>query len=239
MPTETVEAAVWEDLPPPVDLGGDDGAAAVPDDTEPEERICPVCEKPIIRDPSWARMHKYHDECRNRGYNSGSTSGGKTKRVGLGGKAEKEADRCEEILKGFLVKLALGVSVVDRYDAACIMMNTPAVCSSFRATCLRYADMRREFLRIPEGGSVLGLAFSVLLMAAPMAAHHGLIPGKRIAETLVQLPMMLYRLQERMSRGEAGMRELMEEQIAEIRRSREEAAAREKVRANGQYVAAS
>lgn len=232
------DTATWEDLPPPQDLPE---GADPPEDATPEEApLCPVCEKPIIRDPSWKRMHKYHDECKDQvSHHAGGGSGGTPKRTRTGAKAEREADRCEEILRGALVKLALGVSVVDRYDAACIMMNVPAVCASFRATCLRYEDLRKEFLRIPEGGSVFGLVFSLVMMLAPMAAHHGLIPGRQIPAMLSNLPFAMYRLQERLSQGEEGLRTLMTEQVEELRRARDESAAKARMRANGQSVPAS
>lgn len=224
----------WEAMPPPADLGGD--APEVPEDRTGDEYICPVCEKPIIRDPSWKRMHKYHDECQPTSHKSSTE-----KRVSTGKKEEKEADRCEQILKGFMVKTALMVSAVDRFDAACIMMNTPAVCSSFRAVCLRYADLRREFLKVPEGGSVFSLVFAVLTMGAPIAAHHGLIPSKRIAEILVRMPIMLYQLQQQLAQGEQGLQRLMAEQVTEMRKARENEtqAAKARAEANGQHVPAS
>lgn len=228
------EAPAWEDLPPPQDLGGETPGASV-EDTRPEEAICPVCEKPIIRDPSWKRMHKYHDECKS----AANRIGERTRRVSTGKKEEKEADRCEEILRSFMVKAALMVSVVDRFDAACIMMNTQAVCSSFRAVCLRYADLRREFLRVPEGGSVLSLIFAGAMMGLPIAAHHGLIPSRRIAEILTRMPVMLFQLQQQLSQGEEGLQTLMREQVAEMRQAREEASARSRRDANGQHVPAS
>jgi hypothetical protein len=131
------------------------------------------------------------------------------------------------------------VFAVDRFDAACIMMNTPAVCSSFRAVCLRYGDLRREFLKVPEGGSVFSLVFACLTMAAPMAAHHGLIPSKRIAEILVRMPIVLYQLQQQLSKGEEGLRDLMAEQVQEMKRAREENAARARAESNGQHIPAS
>lgn len=129
------------------------------------------------------------------------------------------------------MKAALAVSVVDRFDAFCIMVNAQSVCSSFRSVCLRYPDLRKEFLRIPEGGSVFSLVFAVLFMSAPMAAHHGLIPSKRIAELLTNLPIALFKLHERMKEGEAGLTVLMREHMAAMAETRD--AKRE---GNGQYV---
>jgi hypothetical protein len=235
------DTATWENLPPPQDLGGEDDSNLppepdqTPETAEADAPLCPVCGEPIIRDPSWRRMHKYHDGC-TPSHKAGEAGG--AKRTRTGGKAEKEADRCEEILKGFLVKAALGISVVDKYDGACIMMNAPALCSSFRATCLRYEDLRKEFLKVPEGGSVAGLVMALALMLAPMAAHHGLIPGTKIAPFIANLPFAMYRLQSKLSEGEAGLKSLMAEQMEELRRARDESAARARSAANGQHVPA-
>jgi hypothetical protein len=223
----------WDELPPPADLPPEN----VSQDTTPADGpLCPTCGEVIIRDPSWKRMHKYHDECQPV---KGSPGTGRTRRVSTGGKAEKEADRCEEILRGVFVKAALAVSVVDKFDAFCIMVNAPAVCSSFRAVCLRYESFRKEMLRVPEGGSVFGLLASVLFMTLPMAAHHGLIPSKRIAEMMVNTPIMLYGVMNKMQEGEDGLKVMMREHMAAMKQEKEAAAARRRADANGQFVAPS
>lgn len=209
----TAQDETWGELAPPVDLPpGTD----VPPDQPPvqEGPLCPVCNEVIVRDPSWSRMHKYHDECQP---SSNKKAAPGEKRIRTSGKAEAEADRCEQILRAFFVKLSLGISIVDRYDAFCIMVNAPSVCSSFRGVCVRYPQLRKEFLRVPEGGSVFGLLLSAVAMAAPMAAHHGLIPSKRIAEAMVNLPLTLYRLHQRMSEGQQGLEALMAQYMGQMK----------------------
>lgn len=232
---DTDQAGAWGELAPPVDLPP---GTTVPPDTEPvtDGPLCPVCNLVIVRDPSWSRMHKYHDECQPATHKKGQAGTGE-KRIRTSGKAEAEADRCEQLLRGFFVKLALGVSIVDRYDAFCIMVNAPSVCTNFRGVCLRYPAMRKEFLKVPEGGSVLGLVLSAVAMGAPMAAHHGLIPSQRIAEAMVNLPLTLYRLHKRMTEGQAGLEALMETYMSQMKADREKQ--QERVAANGSPVPAS
>lgn len=233
---DTAQDETWGELPPAVDLPP---GTEVPADQEPVQDgpICPVCNLVIIRDPSWARMHKYHDECQPQSHKAGRSGTGE-KRIRTAGKAEAEADRCEQLLRGFFVKLALGVSIVDRYDAFCIMVNAPSVCSSFRGVCLRYPAFRKEFLKVPEGGSVFGLALAAVAMAAPMAAHHGLIPSRRIAEAMVNLPLTLYRLHQRMSEGQQGLEVLMSQYMGQMKEDREKEQAR-RAASNGTTVPAS
>lgn len=233
MTVATAAEVDWEELAPPTDLEPDPNET--PDTTPADGPICPTCGEVIQKDPSWKRMHKYHDGCQPTGRES---SGGSAspRRTRTGGKAEKEADRCEELLRGFFVKAALAISVIDKFDAFCIMVNAPAVCTSFRAVCLRYDDLRKEFLKVPEGGSVFGLVMSAAFMALPIAAHHGLIPSKRIAEMMVQTPVMLYGVMNKMQEGEDGLKVMMREHMAAMKADRERAAAGRKADANGQYV---
>lgn len=232
--TDTVADADWADLAPPINLPP---AIEAPPDKRPEDApLCPVCNEPIIRDPSWKRMRKYHPECAGSVSHHAVAGEDGTKRRSTGKAADKEADRCEEILRGFMVKAALAVSIVDRFDAFCIMVNAPAVCSSFRAVCIRYPDLRKEFLRVPEGGSVFSLVAAMAFMAAPIAAHHGLIPSKRVAEMLVNLPLSLYKLHERMKQGEEGLTSMMKDHMEAMNEHRTTAEQENRRAGNGQYV---
>ena len=232
--------AEWGELAPPLALppGGPD----IPGDVPPPEDgpLCPVCGEVIVRQPSWRRMHKYHDECASKAKPTGRSSDGP--RPGGSGyprKVEQEADECERLLKSAFIKLALGVSVIDRFDAFCIMVNTPAVSSSFRGVCLRYTGLRKEILAAKTGGSVFGLGIALAFMLGPILAHHGLIRSKHIAEMMVKIPILLWQLNQRMQEGEQGLRSMMDEYMAEMKRETARRAAREeqaKRDANGEYV---
>lgn len=236
--------ANWDAIAPPLELPA--GEELPPDNTPEDAPLCPVCEKPIIRDPTWKRMRKYHPECnpyvagnksREGTAGGGSAGAGRTKGgSGFSRKAEQEADECEKILQSAFVKLALGVSVFDKYDAFCIMVNTGPVCQSFRGVVLRNERFRKEMLMVKSGGSVVGLVVSCLIMVMPIIAHHGLIPSRNIAETMVRMPYLLFTLHQRMKEGEEAMTVLIKEQMAamqEENRKREREARQRQAGQNG------
>lgn len=227
----------WDNLAPPMELPAGEEPA---EDAAPEDApVCPVCSEPIIRDPSWKRMRKYHPECASKASRRKGSSGSSDNVPGGSGftrKAEKEADQCEAILQGAFIKLALAVSVFDKFDAFCIMVNTGPVCQSFRGVCLRSERFRKEMLAVKSGGSVVGLIMAVAFMIAPIFAHHGLIPSRKVAETMVRMPYLLFTLHERMKDGEAAMTVLMKQQMEEMQREnqrREQERQRQRASANG------
>lgn len=89
---------------------------------------------------------------------------------------------------------------------------------------------------VKSGGSIVGLAMSVAFMVVPILAHHGLIPSRKVAETMVRLPYLLFTLHDRMRQGEEAMTVLMKEQMAAMKREnaqREEEARRNRSGSNG------
>lgn len=207
----------WDSLPPPEDFIS--GNVLGPD-TKPEDLpLCPVCGEVIVRDPAWKRMHKYHDGCKP---GSGSDTGAGSTRAGT--KAAKEADEVVALYRSAMVKAALGLSVFDKYDAFVVMSNLDSQCTALHGVMLRYEKFRKECLAVKGGGSVFGFALSLLFMALPIAAHHGLIPSKNLAKMLTELPFTLFTLAQKVKEGEDALTRLMEEQARHMREANEEAA---------------
>lgn len=202
----------WDSLPdaqPVVDLPP--APESKPDRTEAvEPGTCAVCREPIVREPgSRGRMPKYHPDCRPL-KSAGSSAAATSRR---NSKAEAEADEAIAAFKGLVVKAAMMLAVADKYDAFCIMVSLPQICDNLRGVLIRYDSFRKEFLGIKGGGSIIGLGVSVLMLALPIASHHGLIPSASVAKLLVNMPFTLHKIQQKLAEGEAALTKLMEEQL--------------------------
>lgn len=208
----------WDALPPglPPDLPQAEENPA-PDTTPEEAPICPVCGKEIIRDPSWKRMHKYHDECKGKA--SGGTSGGAAGTRGASGKAEREAELIVSKVRGGLTKGAMALFMVDKFDGFCVLVNIPSICANLKAVLIEYEAFRKRCMEVSGGGSAFGLVISFGFMLLPIAAHHGLIPSKRIAEMMVNLPFAMLKLAEQVKESEENLTAYMER---EMKRARDE-----------------
>jgi hypothetical protein len=217
----------WDSLPPPEILSGN----ILGPDTRPEDLpLCPVCQEPIIRDPSWKRMHKYHDGCKP---GSGSDAGSATTTRGAA-KAVKEADEVVALYRSAMVKAALGLSVFDKYDAFVVMSNLDAQCTALHGVMLRYEKFRKECLAVKGGGSIFGFALSLLFTALPIAAHHGLIPSANLAKMLTELPFTLFTLAQKVKEGEDALTRMMKDQADAMRQQKDESeAARKQSAQNG------
>lgn len=203
----------WDNLAPatPItDLPTADDKEDIP--TKPEPGMCATCGDPIVREPgARGRMPKYHPDCRPL-----KSAGGATVSRGRANKAEAEADQAIAAFKSMVVKAAIMLSMLDRYDAFCIMVALPQVCENLRGVLVRYESFRKEMLAISSGGSVFGLIVAVLMMVLPMAAHHGLLPSKKVAQVLVNAPFTLHKIQQKLAEGEASLTKLMEEQLTAV-----------------------
>lgn len=196
----------WSDLPeasipdlPPVEESPDKPVKGMP--------ICLACGDPIIREPgARGRVPKYHPE--HRPFTAAS-NGPALRRSN---KAEAEATDFINYLKPKLVQIAIMVAMADKYDAFCIMVGIPGFCKNLHSVLQANDTWRAKALSSMSGGSMAGLMLSVLSIGAPIAAHHGLIPGKGIAKILTDMPTSMFKLQKQMAEGEAGLTKLMEEQ---------------------------
>lgn len=204
----------WDDLP---------DAIAEPELPESQDKpdvvgmvkatagTCSVCGLEIVRAPgARGRLPKMHEDCR-----PARMAG--TRRVSgtRHSKAEAEADEAVATIKKIYVKSAIAMSMVDKFDGFCMMANWPAIESNLRGVLVKYEWFRRELLNAKSSGSIVGLIISIFLMLMPMAAHHGLIPSKRISEYLVALPVQLFKLSKQMKDGEERLTEMMEEKLSE------------------------
>jgi hypothetical protein len=188
------------DLPPVVEAK---------EDRTPETKECPGCGNVITREPgSRGRLPKYHPDCKptTRERIIGSSTRAANAR---NTKAAAEADECIATFKAAMVKLAMGVAIVDRYDGFAVMAALPDACNNLRGVLIAHDSWRKDFLAIKSGGSIIGLIISGLMMLIPIIAHHGLVPSKRISELLVNLPITMFRIQQQMAKGEASLTSML------------------------------
>ncbi len=171
-----------------------------PDETHlinPPAGTCPTCGEPVERKPgARGRAPKYHPECRPSARKSDSTAA----RVVRVSKAEElmavQIEQVLENLRAQIRKLVFLLSVVDPYDAFVLHLNTDDLIMNARALLMRFEWARKLAFGAATGGSVVGLVISIFSILLPIAAHHNLVPVKKIASFLINLPMTMYRLQQ-------------------------------------------
>lgn len=237
--SESGFSADWDSLPPsePVTLEAapTDKADAVGDAGKPTPGICAACGEPIIREPgARGRMPKYHPDCKPTRVASQVSSG--TTRTRGAGKAEAEATECVAAFQSLVTKSAVMLSVVDRYDAFCLMVALPQISENLKGVLVRYDSLRKEMLAMQTGGSIFGLGLSILMLALPICAHHGLMGKGQTAKLLIEMPFTLLRIQERLKEGSAALTKMMEEQLraaAEANRQQQAAQRAERAPQNG------
>lgn len=204
----------WDSLEPsaPVDPEVLTPVEPQPDRTaKPGTGVCPVCGEPVEREPGQLRRRKYHEECRP--LKTVASTGSRTTRS-RNSKAEAEADEAIANFKSLCLKGILMVSAVDQYDAFCCMVSLPEICQNLRALLVRYDGMRKEFLAMSTGGSIIGLILSLVMCAIPILAHHGLFPRKwRITQLMVNMPMTMYKIQQQLKNGEENLAKLLKDQM--------------------------
>lgn len=207
----------------------------------PPANTCPTCGELVVREPgSRGRLPKYHPECRpSRAKGSTSVSG--TGRVVRVGKAEQvaaeETEMVIERIRRAITKAVVLLSLVEPYDAFVIRINTPEILDNLRPLLMRFAKFRAFAVGADTGGSALGLILALLTTALPIAAHHGLIPSKKVAQIFLNIPVFMMRLQEKLSDGDEATltEELFKRVQAESRRT-EEARMREQSREESPYA---
>lgn len=227
------EPVDWDSLAPAEPTPDLAPAEAKPD--APLPGTCAACGDVIIREPgARGRMPKYHPDCRPT--KSASTSSGTSSAVGTrrSNKIEAEATEALAAFEGLVTKSAIMLSMVDKYDAFCLMVGWSQIKPNLFGVLKKYAGFRKEVLSWQAGGSIAGLIVSVIMVIAPIAAHHGLIPGKHIAQILVNAPFTLHKIMQKLNEGSAGLTSLMEEQFAAAKQEQEQKAMREANQAHPQ-----
>lgn len=164
---------------------------------------CPTCGEPIERPPGTkGRSPKYHPDCRPSAQRRGSSNGPRAVRVAKG--EQLAAEQTEQILEQIrrrLMKATLMLAIVEPYDAMVIRINTPELLDNLRPALLRYERFRIFMLGAEGGASVLGLVLTIATTLLPIAAHHGLIPAKKVAQILLQIPLFMHSMQQKISQG--------------------------------------
>jgi hypothetical protein len=128
------------------------------------------------------------------------------------------------------------LSVVDRFDAFCVMVALPNVCDNLRGVLIRYDGMRKEMLAMQTGGSIFGLILAVVMMLLPMCAHHGFLGRGKTAQLLMEMPFTMLKIAQRLKEGSESLTRMMEEQLraaAAANRQQAEEAARARAAQNG------
>lgn len=191
------------------------------EDVTPETKVCPTCEQSIVRMPGMrGRLPKYHPQCK-----PSNTRNATSTRKGPNTKAVREADEVIAMLKPKMMQGAIALAIVDKYDGFVFMSMTPQFCDNLRGVLIKYDKLRADALNIKTGGSILGLIITGLMMILPMLAHHGLIPGAKIREILTNMPVMIFKLAQRMKEGEQALSEMMDRVATEMLRQNNAATA--------------
>lgn len=187
-------------------------------DATPETNTCPTCDRVIVRAPGQrGKLPKYHPECKPAAGRRSSATEKVGTRVG-NPKAIREADEVIAMVKPQLFKAALMLSAIDQYDAFVVLNSIPSFCTSLHGILVRYEKLRKDALAMKAGGSIVGLIITVLTMILPILAHHGLIPGKAIQQALINFPVMMFKLAQRMKEGEQALADMMERVSEEMLR---------------------
>ena len=157
-------------------------------------------------------MRKYHPDCRPTGTSAVTDLFGGNSRASKTRDAKKaaEADECIVWVKRKLVQAAMALAMIDSYDGFCVMSGIPAAMDNLRGVLIAHDSFRKDMLRVNDGGSIVGLVISVVMMVVPIAAHHGLVPSTKIAEMLVNLPIVMHKISKRMKEGEQALTDMMD-----------------------------
>lgn len=208
----------WDDLKSSIPEPVLTPAEVVPDKVAGSNASdCPACGLPVVREPgAKGRTPKFHPDCKP--VRSTGTRGVS----GRAGKAAAEADECVEQFKKGVVKGCIILSMVDRFSAFTIMANLNQVCDNLHAILVRYDKFRKEWLAMKGGGSWIGLFIALVSIVLPIAAHHGLIPSKKLAQVLANMPMTMFSIQQKLKDGEENLTKLMAEQMQTMRKMHEQ-----------------
>lgn len=198
---------------PTVIASGEDSDGSLPDSTDrtSDAKICPTCGEPVFKQPgSRGRSPKYHPDCRPsaaRRVSDSVFSGAKPRTADK--KKQAEADEVIVFVKSKLAMTCTGLMLVDQYVGMVWMMAVPGICENLHGLLVTHDDFRRTMLSAKSGGSWLGLIISLLIPIGATAAHYGFIPQSKIQEIAKNLPIMLYKISQRMKEGNMAMDEMM------------------------------
>jgi hypothetical protein len=93
------------------------------------------------------------------------------------------------------------LAVVEPYDAFVLYVNMPKVLDNLRPILTRYPGLRQQAGTASTAAAIFGLVITVLTILLPIAAHHGLIPSKKITKILAAVPVFMKRMNDVMDSG--------------------------------------
>lgn len=226
-----------DNLPDPDPFNTGPPSELPPDETgilNPPENACEICGEEVVRGEDGVslrgRIPKMHPSCKAsvKGSSGGERRSvtGTTRVVKVSKKDEEIAVQVElaiEQARRHIAKAVGLLSLVDPYDAFVIHINAPEILDNLRFVLMRFEWLRNAATGAQTGGSVLGLILAVLTTVLPIMAHHGLIPGKKVANIILNIPFLLLRLQQAVANGndEDIQNELMRRIAEEGRKAQE------------------
>lgn len=181
-------------------------------DTPPRKvYTCAVCDTELTYGGR-GKPPKYCAEHRKGGSGNAATSPTRTARS-VSTKADREAKELGARLDGQLVKVAMMVAPFDVYDGMTVAVMRKPVVEQYEGVMRTHDEWRALALKAQTNGSVVGLALSVLMLAAPILAHHGMVPehiGKiPVGHALQSLPSIMARMEQAAKAGDEVLNEYM------------------------------
>ena len=213
------------------------------DDTRfvnPPPNACPTCGEEVVKEPHMKRRPKYHPECKpQRGT---ATSGPRAVKV-----TSKDREAAEQVelaldrVRSGLMKGVALLALVEPYDAFVLHVNSKELVENLRPVLMRFPWLREQAGNATAIGSIVGLVITVFTTLLPILAHHGFIPAKKIVPFLIQVPIIMQRMQQRMAEAEQGHADMGEELLARLaeeqRKRRDEAMRRQSAETVGASTA--
>lgn len=128
-------------------------------------------------------------------------------------KANREAAELAAKLDRGMSKASVFVAPFDIYDAGAIFAAKGPIVEQYEAVLATHDAWRLWAKEMGGTGSVAGLIVAVAIGAAPIAAHHGLIPARvgkfPVGEALQMLPQIMLRLQKAAETGDDVLQEYL------------------------------
>jgi hypothetical protein len=108
-------------------------------------------------------------------------------------------------------------------------VNSGELLDNLRPVLMRFPWLREQATNASTTASMFGLGITVFTTLLPIMAHHNLIPSKKVASILLNMPVFMLRLQERVAQSENGyVGEELLHRIAEESRKKQEAQMRQR-----------
>jgi len=206
----------------------------------PPPNACPTCGEEVVKEPGQKRRRKYHEECKPSA--RGRTAATGTRAVRVVAKDREAAEQVELALDRMRTAIAKGVALlalVEPYDAFVLHVNSKELIENMRPILMRFPWLREQAGNATAIGSIVGLAITLCTTALPILAHHGFIPAKKVTPFLIQIPVIMQRMQQRLADAEQGHEDMGEELLARLAEEQNKRRHAEMKRQGGENVGAS